>query len=107
MRLPTFKKLANTKVHISFGVIDENGELVITKEIDVKARKEETNSFAYTSEGAKVQLKAKLYIFEKLYEFPHAEKATCVIGEDSYDVVTLGTKFNPNGTIHHILLELS
>ena len=106
MQLPNLKYLANTDAHIGFGSLDENGELVISKELDIKVRKESTNSVIYTQEGAKVTLKAKLFIFEKLDEFPDDEKGTCKIDECNYDVASIQKALNPDGTIHHIVLGL-
>lgn len=107
MKLPQLSSLAQTDAHIKLGnSFDENGELAIDKEVDVKARKESSNSVIYTKEGAKVTLKAKLFIFEKLDEFPDDSKGFCVVGESNYDIANVSKKYNPDGTVHHVVLEL-
>lgn len=107
MKLPVPKFLANADaiVQIADGT-DENGALNIVNNVDVKARLEQTNSVVYTKEGAKVTLRAKLFIFEKLDEIPDDALGFCTVGSVKYDIVNTSKKRNPDNSVHHIVLEL-
>lgn len=101
------RKVANSKAHVQLGnKFDENGELEIIKEFDVKARKESSNSTVYTREGVRVNLKKKLFIFESLAEFKGMDHGFCTIDEERFDIATIKTLLNLDGTINHIVLEL-
>lgn len=108
MRLPVPKFLAMTSAHVQIADgTDENGALKIVKELDnIMGRFEQSNSVAYTKEGAKVTLKAKLFIFEKLNEIPDEMSGFCTVNNTKYDIVHISKKLNPDATIHHIVLEL-
>lgn len=107
MKLPTLKFLSNTKssVKIADGT-DENGSLNIVRQIDISARFEQSNSVVYTKEGQKVTLKGKLFIFEKLDEFPDDLSGICVVNDINYDIANSSKKRNPDGSVNHITLEL-
>ena len=107
MKLPVPKYLATASaiVQIADGT-DENGALNIVKEIDVKARLEQSNSVVYTKEGTKVTLRAKLFIFEKFDEIPDDALGFCIVNEIKYDIVNASKKRNPDNSVHHIVLEL-
>lgn len=107
MKLPTPKRLAtkDIKVQIANGT-DENGVLNIVDVFDVKCRFEQSNSVAYTKEGEKLTLKGKAFIFEKLEKFPDDASGLCTVGEIQYDIVHSSKKYDPYGSINHIVLEL-
>ena len=107
MRLPVPKFLATTESIIQFSDgTDENGDLKIIEEVNVKCRFEKSNSVAYTKEGVKVALQAKVYIFEKFDKFPDEVSGLCTAQNCTYDICTAKRLFNPDGSIHHIVLEL-
>ena len=108
MKLPVPKFLATTdaKIQIASGT-DENGVLIITDEINnMKVRLEKGNSSTYTKEGNKIRLQAKIFIFEKFDKFPEEVIGQCTIDNCKYDIVNAKRLFNPDGSIHHIVLEL-
>lgn len=107
MKLPTLSFLTKeeVKIEVSDGT-DENGALDIKKSFEVKARFEQSNSVIYTKEGTKVSLRGKLFIFEKLDEFPDDMSGFCTIDETKYDIVHASKKRNPDNSVNHVVLEL-
>ena len=103
--VPKFLATASADVQIADGT-DENGALNIVKEIDVKARLEQSNAVVYTKEGTKVTLRAKLFIFEKLDEIPDDALGHCTVEGIKYDIVKTSKKRNPDNSVNHIVLEL-
>lgn len=107
MKLPVLEKFANASalVKIADGT-DENGVMNVSREIDVKARFEQSNSVTYTKEGTKVTLRGKLFVFEKLELFPDNAMGFCIINGFVYDIANTSKKLNPDNSVHHIVLEL-
>ena len=107
MQLYVPKFLANKDaiIKIADGT-DENGALNIVNEIEVKCRFEHSNSVTYTKEGAKITLKGKVFVFDKFELFPNDVSGYCTVCETKYDIVHSSKKFNPDGSINHIVLEL-
>lgn len=107
MRLPVPKFLATTdsNIQIADGT-NENGELNIVEQINVKCRFEKGNGSIYTKEGIKVPLQAKVYIFEKLDKFPEVICGKCTSSNCTYDIANAKRLINPDGSVHHIVLEL-
>lgn len=107
MKLPVPKFLATTSAHVQIADgTDENGALKVVKELDVKGRHEQSNAIVYTKEGVKVTLRAKLFIFEKFDEIPDDTSGFCTVNGIKYDIVHTSKKLNPDGSVHHIVLEL-
>ena len=103
--VPKFLAAASALVQIADGT-DENGALKIVKDVDVKARLEQSNAVVYTKEGTKVTLRAKLFIFEKLESIPDDAHGFCTFDGIKYDIVNTSKKRNPDNSVHHIVLEL-
>lgn len=107
MRLPTPKFLASKEISVQIGQgTDENGALKIDDKFDVKGRVEQNNSVIHTKDGTKVSLKAKAYIFSQLDKFPNDTSGTCTIDDVTYEIVNTSKKLCPDGSVHHIVLEL-
>lgn len=109
MRLPklNFLATASANIQIANGT-DENGDLKIVGNINnIAARFEQSNSVAYTKEGTKVSLKAKLFIFERLDEFPDDLSGFCTVNDVKYDIIESSKKRNPDNSVHHVVLGLN
>lgn len=108
MRLPTLRRLASKDVHVQIGdgSTDENGAVKISEEFDVKAKVEYGSTVIHTKEGTKVTLKAKAFIFDQLDKFPSQASGSCTIDGITYEIVNANKKFCPDGSAHHIVLEL-
>lgn len=103
--IPRFLATASATISIADGT-DENGALKIVDEFSVKARLEQSSSVIYTKEGTKVSLKAKLFVFEKFDRIPDDAHGFCTVGNTKYDIANTSKKWDPDNTVHHIVLEL-
>lgn len=103
--VPKFLATQTAIVQIADGT-DENGELKITNEFEVPSRLEQSNAVIYTKEGTKVTLKAKLFIFEQFDKVPDNASGFCSVNSIKYDIAHASKKRNPDGSVHHIVLEL-
>ena len=107
MKLPTLKHLATKSaiVQIADGT-DENGSPKVVKEISCDCRVEQENKTIYLKDGRQVTLMMKLFIFEKLDDFPNEISGFCTIFNYKYDIAIAKTFYNPDGSKNHIVLEL-
>lgn len=109
MKLPSLNYLATASaiVQIADGT-DENGAPKIVKEIQCDCRVEQENKTVYLKDGRQVTLMMKLFIFDKLDEFPTLEKISgfCTIFNYKYDIAIVKILLNPDGSRNHIVLEL-
>lgn len=103
--IPKFLATASAELEIADGT-DENGLLNIVDRVNVKARLEQSNSVVYISEGKKVTLRAKLFVFEKFERIPDDAQGFCIVDGKQYDIANTSKKRSPDNSIHHIVLEL-
>lgn len=108
MKLPTPKFLAKQLIVIEFydSKTDENGESITLSQIEVMCRYQESDETSYLSNGKKVKLVAKAFVFDKLDEFPEKIIGKVTVGTDSHEIFK-GERFkNPDGSANHIVLEM-
>lgn len=107
MRLPTPKFLANTNTIVEIGNgTDVNGELKIVDTFPLKCRFEQSNDIIYLKEGEKVSLKGKCFFFDNLERFPDKFSGFCTVNDVKYGIANSSKKFNPDGSINHVVLGL-
>lgn len=108
MKLPVPKFLAVNQAHIKLASeTDENGALKITSEFDVQCRFQEGRTVAYTKEGNKIFLKGKAFILGGFCNLTEDDiLGFCTIEGVEYDILSGSKKYNPDGSINHIVLEL-
>lgn len=107
MKLPTLKGLATShaNVEISNGT-DENGSVTVEKEIPCDCRVEQRNDVVALKDGRQVTVLMKVFIFDKLDEFPDNILGFCTLFNYRYDIAKGSIKRNPDGSVNHIVLEL-
>lgn len=103
--VPKFLANKNIAIEIANGT-DENGSLNIVKEVNALCRFEQNSSVTYTKEGEKITLKGKAFIFEKFDEFDDEVSGFCTVNGIKYDIANSSKKYNPDGSVNHIVLEL-
>lgn len=108
MKLPVPKFLAVHEANIQLASgTDENGSLNIVSDFTVRCRFQEGNTVAYTNEGDKIHLKGKAFILEGFCNFTEdSTQGFCIVNGIKYDIKHISKKYNPDGSINHIVLEL-
>lgn len=107
MKLPTLKHLATESIEVKIANgTDENGSPKISKTVSCKCRAEQTSEIVYLKDGRKVTLLMKLFIFDKLDEFPTEFSGFCTIFNYTYDIAAVRRLLNPDGSLNHIELRL-
>lgn len=103
--VPSFLANKDILVKISDG-LDENGSPKLKAEAKVKARIESSDTVAYTSEGQKVKLSLKAFIFKGHESFYVGMSGECEVEGKEYKIVTTKKLVNPDGSINHYVLGL-
>ena len=107
MKLYTPKHLATIQAAIEFADgTDENGNIKCLSYAVVNGRLESSNSIAYTQDGRKVSLSAKLFIFEQTHLFSLKTEGKCKIGDTEFLIANVTIRMNPDGSVNHVVLGL-
>lgn len=103
--VPDFLAKENVTITLTNG-IDENGSPKKVSEFTVKGRVEEANAVIFETDGKKVQLSRKVFIFESLDNFNDKVEGTCLIDKSSFKIYNSKRLKNPDGSLNHVVLEL-
>lgn len=107
MKLYTPKHLAKTPMAVKITAgLDENGDHVVVKEVEVKARKQSTNAVVYGTDGQKVNLSLKMFVFEGFESFYVGMQGICTVEGKEYMIATCSQLTNPDGSTNHFVLGL-
>ena len=102
---PKFLAKESIIVKITKG-LDENGSPNVEKEIPVLARVENSNAVAYTSEGEKVNLSLKAFIFEGFEDFYVGMTGEANVYGVDHKIASSSRLANPDGSTNHYVLGL-
>lgn len=103
----TPKHLAKTSIEVKIlDGFDENGSPKVGKVVQAKARAESSNDVVYTTEGQKVTLSQKAFVFEGFDDFYVGMSGKVTIDKVEHDIVQVKCFRNPNGSVNHYVLGL-
>lgn len=103
----TPKHLAKTDISVQiFDGFDENGSPAVGKVVDTKARVESTNGVVYGTNGQKITLSQKAFIFEGFDDFTVDMSGKAIVNEKEHDIAQVKCLTNPDGSINHYVLGL-